>query len=192
MCIRDSSVHGPIDESDADYHYLEEIPRETDMYRHATEGVVGYSYHWGESMVKLQGGIRSHIFAHKMCIRDRQYSAATQTLSILLQEGTLDNTLQADVHARLGDAHYMQGHYTPAVRYYEEAYRLAPDNQVYALYMLSDIEGLKKEYKAQISALDKLVARHPNSLYKPRAMYDQGRAMELSGQHTDVYKRQLQ
>ena len=67
------SVHGPIDESDADYHYLEEIPRETDMYRHATEGVVGYSYHWGESMVKLQGGIRSHIFAHtptqqKLCL----------------------------------------------------------------------------------------------------------------------------
>ena len=114
-------------------------------------------------------------------IKQQQYGAATQTLSILLQEGTLDNTLQADVHARLGDAHYMQGHYTPAVRYYEEAYRLAPDNQVYALYMLSDIEGLKKDYKAQIAALDKLVARHPNSLYKPRAMYDQGRAMELSG-----------
>ena len=119
-------------------------------------------------------------------IKQQQYSAATQTLSILLQEGTLDNTLQADVHARLGDAHYMQGHYTPAVRYYEEAYRLAPDNQVYALYMLSDIEGLKKEYKAQIAALDKLVARHPNSLYKPRAMYDQGRAMELSGQHAEA------
>ncbi len=119
-------------------------------------------------------------------IKQQQYGAATQTLSILLQEGTLDNTLQADVHARLGDAHYMQGHYTPAVRYYEEAYRLAPDNQVYALYMLSDIEGLKKDYKAQIAALDKLVARHPNSLYKPRAMYDQGRAMELSGQQAEA------
>ena len=80
----------------------------------------------------------------------------------------------------------MQGHYTPAVRYYEEAYRIAPDNQVYALYMLSDIEGLKKDYKAQIAALDKLIARHPNSLYKPRAMYDQGRAMELYGQHAEA------
>ena len=58
------SVHGPIDESDADYHYLKEVPYQTNMYRHATEGVVGYGYHWRESMIKLQGGIRSHIFAH--------------------------------------------------------------------------------------------------------------------------------
>ena len=58
------SVHGPMDQSDPDYHYLEEVPRQTEMYRHATEGVLGYSYHWRESMIKLQGGIRSHIFAH--------------------------------------------------------------------------------------------------------------------------------
>lgn len=31
------SVHGPIDESDADYHYLKEVPYQTNMYRHATE-----------------------------------------------------------------------------------------------------------------------------------------------------------
>lgn len=58
------SVHGPIDESDADYHYLKEVPYQTNMYRHATEGVVGYGYHWRESMIKIQGGIRSHIFTH--------------------------------------------------------------------------------------------------------------------------------
>lgn len=58
------SVHGPMDQSDADYHYLKEVPNQTNMYRHATEGVLGYSYHWKESTVKLQGGIRSHIFAH--------------------------------------------------------------------------------------------------------------------------------
>lgn len=121
-------------------------------------------------------------------LKQQQYISATQTFSILLQGGEIATSLQADAHARLGDAHYMQGHYTPAVRYYEEAYRLAPESQVYALYMLSDIEGLKKDYKAQIVALDKLIARHPNSLYTPRAMYDQGRAMELSGLHTEAIR----
>ena len=58
------SVHGPTWETDPDYHYLEEVPYQTNMYRHATEGVVGYGYHWRESMIKIQGGIRSHIFAH--------------------------------------------------------------------------------------------------------------------------------
>lgn len=121
-------------------------------------------------------------------IKLRQYASAVQTFSGLLQGDKLSNTLQADAYARLGDAHYMQGHYTPAGHYYEEAYRTAPENQVYALYMLSDIEGLKKDYKAQIATLDKLISRHPNSLYKPRGMYDQGRAMELSGSHSEAIK----
>ncbi|WP_297113761.1 tetratricopeptide repeat protein [uncultured Porphyromonas sp.] len=152
-------------------------------YRQAAQALTAILNKRAASSKQLQ--IARYLLGYSQ-IKQQQYSAATQTLSILLQEGALENTLQADVYARLGDAHYMQGHYTPAVRYYEEAYRLAPDNQAYALYMLSDIEGLKKDYKAQIAALDKLVARHPNSLYKPRAMYDQGRAMELSGQHAEA------
>ena len=59
------SGHGPVRKEDADYHYLEELPTETNMYRHATAGALSYSYHWRESAIKLQAGLRNHIFAHR-------------------------------------------------------------------------------------------------------------------------------
>lgn len=59
------TVHGPMRETDSDYNYLTKAPKRTRMYRHATEGVLRYSYHWRESTITLQGGIRNHIFAHR-------------------------------------------------------------------------------------------------------------------------------
>lgn len=127
-------------------------------------------------------------------MKQRKFASAQGVLTQLIK-GDLTATLRADALARLGDCYYMQSNYTPAARYYNEAYEAAPESQVYALYKLSDIEGLKKNYSSQIAALDRLISRHPNSAYKPRAMYDQGRALELSGRSKeaiDVFARLVQ
>lgn len=130
-------------------------------------------------------------------LSEKQYSSAEKTFAELLQKQSdkLPENLQADSWARLGDSYYMGYYLDKAEDAYRKAYQKSPENNVYALYKLSDIKGLKKQYNEQISLLKNLIEYHRSNPYVAPSMYDLGRAYIFSkkeSEASEVFNRLIQ
>ncbi len=106
----------------------------------------------------------------------KNYAAALKQFTVAANGKTLDSEQLADTYARIGDCNYMASRFAMAAEAYGKAYQGAPENNVYALYMLATIEGLKKDYHRQVNSLVGLIEKHPQSSYVPNAYFEAGRA----------------
>lgn len=105
-----------------------------------------------------------------------KYEEALKQFFLAAPRSELSRRVQADAFARQGDCCYMSSRFDEAARSYRSAYEIDPDNNVYALYKLADIEGLRKNYIQQVASLSDLIKKHPESSYVPAALFEAGRA----------------
>lgn len=89
-----------------------------------------------------------------------------------------EKKMLADAYNRAGDCLYYQAKWQEAEAEYRKAYDQDPEAGDYALYQLATMQGLQRNYKGKIAAIDNLIKQYPNSGLVPAAL------LEKAGSYT--------
>lgn len=85
------------------------------------------------------------------------------------------------INNRLGDIEVQRKSYASAVSYYSAAEQAGGAESDYALFNRAMVRGLQKEYSEKADLMASLAIRYPNSKHVAFAIYEQGRALAMSG-----------
>lgn len=92
--------------------------------------------------------------------------------------GSEKSDLNNDVTCRIGDCYYYNRDFENALNTYWSV-PVKDKNADYAQYQIAQIYGLQHNYTEKIEALERLLARHPQSDWNDEAMYEIGRTYVL-------------
>lgn len=115
-----------------------------------------------------------------------KYSEAKEPFALFARSSASDD-LRGDALVRLGDIELStSGRSVEAIKHYNEANRLTSGGSAEALYRISSVYGQRGEYREQISIINELEAKYPESPYLPNLVYDKGRAEMLTGKTAEA------
>ena len=89
-----------------------------------------------------------------------------------------NDKLLGDVYNRLGDCAYADRNFELALRNYQKAIDLHSPDADYAMFQLAFTHGLMQDQQTEISELEELASKYPDSPYCDDALYEKGKAME--------------
>ena len=102
--------------------------------------------------------------------KTRNYKAAQQHFDDFASQ-TDEATLQQDAYIRLGDAHFAQGDYWPAMETYNKAMAIPQFRSDYAFYQKAISYGFVERNKRKIEELEKFLKEFDQSIYRDDAIY---------------------
>jgi TolA-binding protein len=85
----------------------------------------------------------------------------------------------ADAYNRIGDCYFYNRQFARAEESYNQAATILPSAGDYALFQKGYVQGLQKDYKGKVAAMDRLISTFPDSRYVPDALYEKGRSYVL-------------
>ncbi|HOK36319.1 MAG TPA: tetratricopeptide repeat protein [Paludibacteraceae bacterium] len=107
----------------------------------------------------------------------KKYSEALNWfLKYINLESNSSSVTYVDALNRIGDCYYNARNFEQALKYYDKVVQLSPETADYALFQSAYIEGIKKNYTAKISKLEKLLTLYPGSEYNDNALYEIARS----------------
>lgn len=111
----------------------------------------------------------------------KEYADASATLTRALNTGTLEPRMGADARSRLADMLYYDKKYSSAAAQYRRAAELSPATADYPLYQAAVMKGLSGDRRGQVTDLDDMMARFPDSPYVPDALLEKAQALAATG-----------
>lgn len=92
----------------------------------------------------------------------------------------------ADAYNRRGDVFFHNRQFSKAEEAYAQAAKLRPESGDYALFQMAQVLGLKQEFNTKLDQLDKLIDKHPESLFLPEAIFEKGKTYVLLGKNNEA------
>ena len=102
--------------------------------------------------------------------KTRNYKAAQQHFDDFADQ-TNEAALQHDAYVRLGDAHFAQGDYWPAMEAYNKAKAMPQFKSDYAYYQKAISYGYVERNQRKIEELEKFLKEFDQSIYRDDAIY---------------------
>jgi len=119
----------------------------------------------------------------------KQYSSAqNHFLKYVGLERERQNPNYSDAMNRIGDCYLYNRNYNSAERYYAQAASANPSAADYSDFQKAFVMGLQRNYTGKISALDKMMAKYPESQYYDDALFEKSRALVMLGREMDAIK----
>lgn len=87
-----------------------------------------------------------------------------------------------DAYNRIGDAHFIQRKYWPAIDYYDKAVEIGTMDADYAMFQRGFSLGLVDRPEKKVQAMQSLVASFPESGYADDAIFEMAESQMLMGQ----------
>lgn len=91
-------------------------------------------------------------------------------------------TFVGDAYNRIGDAHFIQRKYWPAIDYYDKAVEIGTLDADYAMFQRGFSLGLVDRPEKKVQAMQSLVERYPKSDYVDDAIFEMAESRMLMGQ----------
>lgn len=112
---------------------------------------------------------------------NEHYDEAADAFAAVGANGSVASRIRSDARARVADSRYLRSDFAGAAKEYAEAYRLNPEAADYALYQEALMNGLQRDHKGKIAALDAFADRFPTSALCPDAMLEKAESQIALG-----------
>lgn len=113
--------------------------------------------------------------------KKKNYNQATKYFSQFTQSGTDDNVRKMDAYMRLGDSHFIESEYWPAMEAYNAAIAMPGGNKDYATFQKSISYGFVDRNAQKIEGLSNFANVFPQSSYRDDALYELGNTYVATG-----------
>lgn len=124
--------------------------------------------------------------------KQRDYDRAIQYFKRYAENTSHDKARRNDAYVRLGDSHFVNSSYWPAMEAYNEAVSMGGADSDYAAFQKAISYGFVDRNDTKIEALNQFMNSFPRSPYRDDALYELGNtyiAMNNTSQGINAYDR---
>jgi TolA-binding protein len=124
--------------------------------------------------------------------KQRDYARATEFFNRYANDATKDRSRRNDAYVRLGDSHFVNSSYWPAMEAYNAAIALNGSQNDYAAFQKAISYGFVQRNDTKIQELNDFLRKYPRSPYRDDAAYELGNtyiAMNNTSQGMEAYNR---
>lgn len=124
--------------------------------------------------------------------KQRDYGRAVEFFNRYANDASKDRTRRNDAYVRLGDSHFVNSSYWPAMEAYNAAIALNGSQNDYAAFQKAISYGFVQRNDTKISELNEFLRKYPRSSYRDDAAYELGNtyvAMKNTSQGMEAYNR---
>ncbi|HPF11869.1 MAG TPA: tetratricopeptide repeat protein [Flavobacteriaceae bacterium] len=116
----------------------------------------------------------------------KNYKEAIGQFTKYLESSTNDGTRRNDAYVRLGDSHFMQSAYWPALENYNKAIEDHSPDADYAAFQKAMSYGFVDRVESKLEALSSFTSRYPKSFYRDDALYELGNTYVAMDKNRDA------
>ncbi len=124
--------------------------------------------------------------------KQRDYGRAIEFFNRYAKNSGNDNSRRNDAYVRLGDSHFVNSSYWPAMEAYNAAIALNGSQNDYAAFQKAISYGFVQRNDTKITELNDFLRNYPRSSYRDDAAYELGNtyvAMNNTSQGMEAYNR---
>lgn len=124
--------------------------------------------------------------------KQRDYSRAIEYFKRYAENPSNEPSYRNDAYVRMGDSHFVNSSYWPAIEAYNAAIEMNGSNNHYAAFQKAISYGFVNRNENKVQELNKFVSAYPSSSYRDDALYELGNtyvAMNNTSQGMEAYNR---
>lgn len=126
--------------------------------------------------------------------KKKQYAQAVSNFEKYVKSNPDDEVRKGDAYVRLGDSHFIDRQYWPAMEAYNSAMEMPGADRDYATFQKAISYGFVDRKDQKIDALKDFASRFPSSSYRDDALYELGNtyvSLQQNDQAIEAYDRMV-